>query len=346
MKKISSLKTFFIACIAMVFSTSCTKSVSPETAGTDTLPVLNQPSINVAKSTVSQYIASANGAVNAVRVCFHFSSIADVTITELKYEEISSTPTITSIGVNNTFVPAVSGKMWITGLNLLVTKNGQGTDLDTYISYGVVGAISTPSGTVSQLKLTSIKCVDKATGNTYVIQVNNAVSPAMTLVGSKPDIILVTSPNTTLSVGMVHVADITMTANTQGNFSQNEIGFTMNTTGTVTFGSTGTAFIKDASNSVVSGISIQQVSSSVPNQSSMKIVFPSNGYIAAAGTTVTFQVYIPVTTLVDLGSGNSISTTVNNTGFIWTDVAGSGVSKACEGSLIYGFPITGARITK
>ncbi|MEI6022582.1 MAG: hypothetical protein WCQ32_01950 [bacterium] len=346
MKKISSLKTFFIAFTAMVFSTSCTKSVSPETAGTDTLPVLNQPSINVAKSTVSQYIASANHADNTVRVSFHFTSNTDVTVTELRYEEISSTPTITGIGVNNTFACAVSGKMMVAGLNMLVAKSGQGVDLDTYISYGVVGANGTPSGTISQLKLTSVKCVDKASGNTYVIQVNNVISPAMTLVGSKPENILVTSPNTALSVGMVHVADITMTANTQGNFSQNEIGFVLNTTGTVTFGSTGTAFVKDANNSLVSGISIQQVSSSVPNQSVMKIVFPSSGYIVAAGTTVTFQVYIPVTTLVDFGSGNSISTTINNTGFVWTDITGSGVSKACEGSLIYGFPITGARITK
>jgi hypothetical protein len=306
-------------------------------AGTLTTPTQNSLSSN---STAGQYVPAASGAVNATKATFNFASTNGAsTITELTFTLGSgSNSTISSLTINGLTAYNVGNTAYFTGLNIAVPNGGSGVNQDVYVTYAKVGQGGVSSGTASALTLTTIKY--QSGGLTSSITGLSIVSPTMTMVGTAPTVAL-NAASGTLTVGSLHVADVTVTANAAGDLNVNTIPLTFigSQTGThiftMTTFATSDLVVKDSSGTPLTGYTPSVVAAgatcplatSVTGSSSVcALISFANGYQVPAGTTKTFQIFANVTA-INTGTGNSLAVGINPVGsFTWTDTAGNSTS--------------------
>lgn len=276
--------------------------------------------------TPSQFIAAHNSAVDAMRLSYWFETTGgELQISALKFAAVG-TNTASSIRINGVSVPFVNGVAYFPNMEFWSWGG-----FEAFVSYPSVGTSGLVSGTNSQVILTAVTYSNGLESKT----INpNLASNTMKLVASKPTI-GVLQPDAVLQHGLVHAIDVTATADPQGDVVISSIPIQVLGTmfGSVLFGSGTDIVVKDENNQVVGTTSTSFSSGNIS-----KIIFTQSplGYRVAAGTTVKFKIFVPVTYA---GSGASIQTSIVATNdFVWIDVdSGSNVPYAGT-SLMQNYP--------
>jgi hypothetical protein len=321
--------TLVVTSIGVTSNVSTTSATQTGQTITLSAGVLGGTPTLSSNSTAAQYVPAASGATNATKATFNFTSSGGAsTITELTFN-LGGNSTISSVTVNGLTAYNVGGTAYLTGLNIAVPFGGSGINQDVYVTYAKVGQGGVQSGTTSQLTLTTVKY--QSGGTTTVIGngtgLTQVSSPIMTMVGTVPTV-AINAASSSLTVGLVHVADVTVAANSAGDLNVNTIPlvFTGSQAAT-TFVITNTTdlVLKDASGSTITGYTVGTISAGagVAATTDSAIVTFTNGYQVPAGTTKTFQVFATIHAIAT-GTGNSVATGVTPIGsFTWTDTAGN-----------------------
>jgi hypothetical protein len=310
---------------------------------------LGTPTLLTTTATVSQYVAAgtSGGVADATKATFTFNATnGTVNISELKFSVTGSgVNPITFVKVGNVSANVIGGVAYLTGLNLVVPNGGSGLNVDTLISYSQAGINGVTSGATSTVSLGYVKYSAGGTTatlctsafGTCTAALGSAIaSPIMTIVGSKPTVALA-PVNGTLTVGTKYIADVRVSADTQGDIKINTLPlvFTGNASGT-TITSANTV-IKDASGTVIPNATVTTSTGSGTSNAVATITF-TGGYQITGGTTQTFKIEVPVGALNGT-TGNSVAVGLGATSlFTWTDLAGSGSSAAQNGVLMTNYP--------
>ena len=323
--------------------TAATGQMITANTGTFAAPVLVSSS-----STQAQYIAvgTTSGATNASLATFNFTSAGGTAnINELKFTVTASTGTpVGSVTVSDASgshtAYVIGGVADITGLNIAVPNGAGGINVGVYASYGAAGSTGTTSGATATLALSYVKfqsgtstVTSCASGCTLTNA--NVSAPTITVVASVPSLTVV-QPNVSLSVGNVEAIDVTITANAAGNITLNTLPLTLSATNAVFATTTSSTIVKDQN-----GNTITTTSTAIgAGTGGTPVITFTGGYLMTAGSTQTFKVYVPVTSISGSGVNSaSIYTSVApSSSFTWTDTAGNGASGAQTGQLINNFP--------
>lgn len=329
------------------------------------------PTLVTGTSTLAQYIAAGNGgAANATKATFNFVSTSGAsTITELKFT-VTGTNTVTNICVGSACAAPVSGIAYLTGLSLPVPNGGAGLTQDVTVSYSEVSTSGIVPGTSSQVALTYVKYTSGGTTATLTPSVS---APSMTMVGSKPTVVVNTTSNGGLIVGAENkIGEVTVSADAKGNIKINDIQFNVGFANFPATGSAGTlvltgARIADGTTNVPGsgcvadgsgttattkvfcefGTSGNTFATGAANTESNT---DYDGYTIAAGSSKTFSLFATVTGTISSASGvTTVSTSVPASNFNWDDTSyatfvadGTSASPASgtnlTGSSIYNFP--------
>jgi hypothetical protein len=246
---------------------------------------------------------------------------------------------IVNITVNGKTFPVVSGSSTANGLAISIPVGYGGTNVPVTATYASIGLDGEASGQTAAVRLAGYKYTS---GNNTTSTTTLAVdSNGMKVVASKPTV-TVSNPTTQLvaSGGTVIVARVTVSADAKGDIGLISLPIKVLTSATAS--STGIGGV----NQVKIGSSIIAttggISTAAANATATgTIAFTgANGYVIAAGTSVTFDIWgnvtLPATT--DSIQSSIASSTV---GFVWADISGNATS---TGAFIYNFPTNTALI--
>jgi hypothetical protein len=167
----------------------------------------------------------------------------------------------------------------------------------------------------------------------------------MTLVGSAPTLALGSSTDQLIN-GQVHLADVTVTANSAGSIRVDTIPLTVNSTGLVTIaGFADNLLVKVNNANITTTNSALSVSAGGSGNSTITV---TGGYIVPANQSVTFGIY---------GTASNVGTTLLNPTapklstrlgvsslFTWDDIVGGNVTPI-TGSAIFNYPTNSSIIT-
>ena len=316
-------------------------NLGPVTGQTITISVctLNAPTLINSQTTTSQYIAVGNnGATNATEATYNFVMTGcSGTITSMKFKQAATSMSTTSVKVGNVTAPFVNDVAYLTGLNIAVSTNYAGTNVPVYVSYPGVGTGGIPSGSFSTIALSYVQYTAgnmTATCVPYTSCIVNGGLPAnpMVLVASKPTV-TISQSTSTLAVGNVETIDVTVAADSQGNIKLNSIPVNFATTNATLSSSANAIIVRDSSNNIVN-----TTSTPITNGGSV-ITFP--GWGIPAGSSVTFKISVPVTTVTGApGTADVVSALASNTGFSWTDIAGNATVPQTGVTYMYNYPTT------
>lgn len=304
----------------------------------------NVPTLVASASSSSQYIASgASGATNATQATYNITATGQLTVTELKFVVSDSTASgyssVTNIGVGNVYAQPVSGTADLTGLNLVVPNGGAGLYFAIQVSYSPVGTIGIPSGTTVAIGLSSISYFVGKGGTTALNFAAPIAAPTMTLVGSTPAVALALPSGLAsgLAVGTIHVANVTISASSQGPVSIKAIPLTFTGNSAGVHIAPGTALsVRDANGNIIANAVVSNITGNGTSSATAIVTFTS-GYPIAAGQSQTFQIWVAVTSLT--GSSDSLAVGVGPvSSFLWTDLAGNSLT-SLTGNLLLGFPM-------
>lgn len=320
-------------------------------SGTTTSSSLSTPTIISNNTTPSEYIASGNtvGAVNATKVDFNFVSNGGslTTIRELKFVPAGTLGATTSVTVNNVTSPVVNDVADLTGLNIPVTSNG--ADVVAYVSYAPVGANGVPSGSTSSLQLTTVNYINNGTGLVSTLAgFSPLVAPTMTLVASKPTLVL-SSVNTNLVAGTdLVIGKLTVTADSAGDIALDQIPLvtTINPGTNGVIGNISSVYLTDPNTggALLSNFSesCAGTASGSTSASCLQIWANGNHYRISAGQSKTFDIHETVSGT--LGTGATLSVTLGTpSNFIWDDISGQNIGHL-NGILIYNYPTNSVSI--
>lgn len=330
------------------------------------------PTLVTASATSAQYIAAGmGGAADATKATYNFVSTGGAsTISELKFT-VTGANTVTSVKVGAASAPVVSGVAYLTGLNLSVPSGGSGLTQDVFISYSEVGTNGILPAATSAVALTEVKYTS---GGTTAVLTPTVTAPTMTMVGSKPTVVVTTTTSTGLNLAAENkIGEVTVSADAKGNVKLNDIQFTVGSSGFTTLPTFTLARIADGS-TTIAGTSCGQGTAAAASQTifcefgtvgntfttttgvaNVESNTDFDGYTIAAGTSKTFSLYATVSA-ANSGTGSAqITSSVNAAGFNWDDTSyavfasdGSSASPAngtnLTGTLIYNFPTGGYTI--
>ncbi len=344
-------------------------------SGTVSIP----PTLVTANATQAQYIAAGmGGATDGTKAVYNFVSTGGAsTISELKFV-VTGTDTVTKVKVGSAEANVVSGVAYLTGLNLMVPNGGSGLTQDVFISYSEVGTNGIAPGTTSAVSLSYIKYTSGGTTSTactaalatctQVIGVGGVTAPTMTLVGSKPTVVVNTTTSSGLNLAAENkIGEITVSADAKGNIKLNDIQFAVGSSNFTTLPTFTLARIADGS-TTIAGSSCGQGTAAAASQTifcefgtvgntfttttgvaNVESNTDFDGYTIAAGTSKTFSLYATVSA-ANTGTGSAtISSSVVAAGLNWDDTSyatfvadGSAASPSqgtnLTGSSIYNFP--------
>lgn len=349
---ITALGTTSIGVSSNVSST--TAAVTGQTITTQVGTVTNPPTLVSSSSTTAQLVPAANGgAANATKATFNFAATGGAAkITELKFT-VTGTDTVTSVSVGGVSAPVVSGVAYLTGLNLTVPLGGSGLNQEVLVSYSEVGASGVASYTSSTVALTYVKYTSGSTTANFSPTVS---APTMVVVGSKPAYTLADSSDT-LSNGQRKIASITVSADAKGDIKIGQLPITVTSTGLVSVGTgTDNIVVKDT-NGVVIPTTNATFAVAAGGSGSASICFDTavaacasgqgaaNGYLIAAGTSKTFDIFATAATVSGAVNTTSLSTVMGvNTNATWYDVAGNSTTVRTAAS-VFNYPTTTSVIT-
>jgi hypothetical protein len=327
------------------------------------------PAILTASSTSAQYIAAGSGTATAAQTQASYtltSTGGSSTVSKIKFT-ITGTATnpVTSITIGNVTAPVVGGVAWLQGLNLMVPNGGSGLTVNAMITYSTVGTGGVIPNTTS---IATLDYVKYSSGGTTSVLTPSVAAPTITLVGSKPTVVVPTTINLGLNLGAENkIGEVTVTADAKGNIKLNEIQFAVASSGFSTMPTFTLARLADGS-TTIPGTGCGQGTAAASSQTifcefgtagntfttttattGVEVNTDFDGYTIAAGTSKTFSLYATVNATATANATNSISTSVVAAGFNWDDASyaafvadGTAASPAngtnLSGALIYNFP--------
>lgn len=327
------------------------------------------PAILTASSTSAQYIAAGSGTATAAQTQASYtltSTGGASTISEIKFT-ITGTATdpVSSVTIGNVTAPVVGGVAWLQGLNLQVPNGGSGLTVNAMITYSTVGTGGVIPNTTS---IATLDYVKYSSGGTTTVITPSVAAPTITLVGSKPTVVVPTTTNLGLNLGAENkIGEVTVSADAKGNIKINEISFGVASSGFSTMPTFTLARLADGS-TTIPGTGCGQGTAAATSQTifcefgtagntfttttattGVEVNTDFDGYTIAAGTSKTFSLYATVNAVATANATNSISTSVSASGFNWDDASyaafvadASAASPSngtnLSGSLIYNFP--------
>jgi hypothetical protein len=321
--------------------------------------ITNPPTIVVSSTTPSQYIAAAGGATNASQATFSFvATSGSATITELKFNvsgtDATPTNTVTNVCVGSVCASPVNGVADLTGLSLMVPNGGGGLQQNVQVSYSQVGTSGIAPGTTSAMSLTYVKYTSGGSTATFTPSV---YAPTVTLVGSKPTLVVAAGGNTGMVLNTsTKVGQVTITADPKGAIKIQQLNFAIGYTN-LTGQSIASAFLAlGGQSTAITGIVCTAVSTTnvvCGSHSADGVAYSyANDFLIGAGQSQQFDLYVTTSgaSLVSgsvkasisssLVNGSSTSATAGTTAaFLWDDTSSNGTAGAgLTGQLIYAFP--------
>ncbi len=249
--------------------------------------------------------------------------------------------------LNGATVSVQNGVAYLPGLALTIPNGGSGLNLDAWTSYAPVGTNGVTSMSLANI---SLAYLEYTTGNTTSTACPTSLScsfnmaevaaPTMALVGSKPTLALAGSTDT-LGNAQVKLAEVTVTADIQGDIKLVTLPVSVSSTGVAQL-TTGTLVVKDTSGNTITTTDDTLVTTAPSTSDTATITF-GTGYLIPAGTSKTFRIYNTVNTVSGATNTTSLSTTINHgtATFTWLDVAGANstaITNAQNTSYFYSYP--------
>ncbi len=279
------------------------------------------PTLITSTSTASQYIAAGNnGVIDATQATFRLQcSSGSATIKELKFS-VNGSGTATSVKVNGMSALFINGVAYLTNLNIAVPSGGSGVNINALVSYPTVGINGVPSGTTSQISLTYVKYADMG-NNTISTITPSILAPKMMLVGSKPSITVIDSSDQLLN-GQVKLAEVKISANTQGNIKVNSIPLSFTALNAQLSNSINSIVIKDANN-----VTLPTTNTSFGSGGGNSLITLTGGYLIPNSTSQTFKIYVMASSVSGpVGTAYVVTSLGASSSFGWIDVAGNATS--------------------
>ncbi len=364
---VTSIVTLTVASIGATSNVSTAGTATTGQTITFNVGTVATPTLVTSTSTTAQYVAAGSGgAAGATKATYNFvSTSGSSTITELKFT-VTGANTVTNVCVGSVCAAPVSGVAFLTGLALAVPNGGSGLTQDAMISYSEVSTNGIVPAVTSAVALTHVKYTSGGTTTTITPSVS---APTMTMVGSKPTVVVTNTSVSGLNYGTAEnkIGEITITADARGNIKLNDLQFTVGSSGFTTNPTFTLARIADGTTSVT-GSSCGQGTAAAASQtifcefattgntmattttnSSQEANTDYDGYQIAAGTSKTLSLFATVAG-ADTGTATqTISSSLVAAGFNWDDTSyatfvadGTTASPASgtnlTGSSIYNFP--------
>jgi hypothetical protein len=256
-------------------------------------------------------------------------------ISEMYFAASGTAANIVSVTVGGqTATKDESNNFSVTGMNLSIPVGNAGVSVPVTVAYAKVGTGGVTSNNTTGLRLTGYKYT---AGNTTTSTTTLAVDTnMMTLVGSKPTVTFVDLSKSGVVSGTQEIARVTVSADAKGDIKlltlplSSQASGAGSATGALTVWANGTQLTGGGTDF---SETLGAIGTTTAATGTITFV---GGYDIAAGQSVTFKVYSPVT--INATSYDGISTSLGaNTLFTWTDVNGA-VSP--DGSKILNYPST------
>jgi len=257
-------------------------------------------------------------------------------ISEMYFAASGTAANIVSVTVGGqTATKDENSNFSVTGMNLSIPVGNAGVSVPVTVAYAKVGTGGVASNNTTGLRLTGYKYT---AGNTTTSTTTLAVETnMMTLVGSKPTVTFVDLSKSGVVSGTQEIARVTISADAKGDIKLLTLPLSSKASGagsatastSLTVYANGTLLTRttDFTNS------LGAIGTTTAATGTITFV---GGYDIAAGQSVTFKVYSPVT--INATTFDGISTSLGaNTLFTWTDVNGA-VNP--DGSKILNYPST------
>ncbi len=284
----------------------------------------------VSGSPVPQYVIG--GSTSPIAIYNVANSVGSSVVTEMDFQT-EDNGVIVSVTAGGVTTPVVAGKAILTGLNILVPSGLAGVNIPVSVTYNKVGTGGLSiDGLSSGLELDTVK----SPANTVSTIIS---SEPMFLVASKPTI-TVSSPSNLLSA-QPELIDVTVSANSSGDISVDQLPIMVTTSGPGSFLGLGLSIpsqsvvVKDQSGNT---LAIVNGTLSVPANGTGKVNLTfTGGYRILAGSSQTFKIFAKVSGFT--GMAQSVQTGLNSSYlFKWTDVNGGSSEGALDGSHIVNYP--------
>lgn len=325
--------------------------------------VMNAPMLVTSSSTASQYVVG--GTINTTKATYNFSATGgSVVVNQLKFIVVGdNSSAVTKITVGGFSAVPVNGVADLKGLNLVVPNGGAGLNVDALVSYAFVGAGGIPSATKVAIGLSDIGY--RASGVAKTLALTNPVmAPAMTLVGSKPTVVVNAISNAGLVMGAENkIGEVTVAADPSGDIKLNDLRFSVSSVNFAVIPTFTQARIADGTRTIVGSSCGQGVAghasqtifcefgtvgntmASTINISNVESNTDFDGYIIPAGTSKTFSLYATVNGVLLPAGTASISTSLVSAGFNWDDASSATfVADGTNASPANGINLTGLLI--
>ncbi|MDD4738162.1 MAG: hypothetical protein PHF54_02805, partial [Candidatus Pacebacteria bacterium] len=304
-------------------------------------PTLDTPSLAVSSSPAAQYVLASSEMIVAN---YHFkANNGSVNVTEAKFS-VATTGTVTHITVDGKEVPVIGGIATVTGMNFNIPAGNTGRNLPVTVKYNTVGQYGgTVANTVSAVTLTDVKYV--AGNTTTSIPAIGATSRVMRVVGGIPTVSLNASTRSNLSSGSTLLAEVTVSALSNGGPIQVKQLSTSSSMAGITGGAPtlGNFTLKVGSETIA-------VTGTVAGG---KVIL-DNAYTVTPGNSVKFEVYGDL----DLAGGTmtsnaSVTTSLGAAAnFLWNDVEGAkagaeaGGDTGLNGTLVNNYSTTTTSVVR
>lgn len=248
------------------------------------------------------------------------------TIKEMRFTSILTPDSIESVTVNGVTAPFISGVATLANLNLSVSNS----DIPVMVKYSGFQNSTTggslTSGGLSGLTLTSVTAVDQS-NRILLAAVPMGFNP-MTLVASKPTVIISSNPGPALSLGSdTKVGEFTVSSDANGKISLVSAYISL-VPGNITSPVFSSFRITDAT-----GVTMPTGTVSMSSPTSVVVFFDSS-YEILAGQSRTYGLYAKVDG-TSAGSGVPYVTS-SLTALAWKDVIGGNATRALDSTTLTG----------
>jgi len=363
---VTSIVTLTVASIGATSNVSTAGTATTGQTITFNVGTVATPTLVTSTTTTAQYVAAGNGgATGATKATYNFvSTSGSSTITELKFT-VTGANTVTNVCVGSVCAAPVSGVAFLTGLALAVPNGGSGLTQDVMVSYSEVSTNGIVPAVTSAVALTHVKYTSGGTTTTITPSVS---APTMTMVGSKPTVVVNTTSNTGLNIGAENkIGEVTISADAKGNVKINELQFAVSSTNFSTMPTFTLARIADGTTTVTGSSCGQGVAAATSQTIFCEFATTGNtmastttitgqesntdydGFTITAGTSKTLNLYATFSATATAASTQSISSSLVAAGFNWDDTSyatfvadGTTASPAdgtnLTGTSIYNFP--------
>ncbi|MEI7777278.1 MAG: peptidoglycan-binding domain-containing protein [bacterium] len=276
------------------------------------------------------------------------STSTNATIQELRFS-VAGAGTVAQLAISaggvTATAPVVSGIADFTGLSIPVSAGYGGVNLTltpTYASVGGTNGIASNSfstttlvGIMSRSGNSTTQLGQTASGSSGSLTVTGEVP--FVLVSSKPTVSINSGSTNGLVTGQVELADVTVSADQNGNIKVEALPISITTSGAVNFASTTAGLVvKDANNNTITVASATFPDIAANSTGTTTISF-AGGYQVGAGSSQVFKIFANAQGVSGNAGTQSVATKIGTQSlFKWDDVNGNATN--LSGSYITNFP--------